>query len=44
VQITNKLVCWLLDRYFERAVAFLQRHPAAALLKPSRQIQVNTIR
>jgi hypothetical protein len=35
VQITNKLAYWLLDRYFERAFAFLQRHPGATSLKPS---------
>lgn len=28
VHITNSLVCWFLDRYFERTVFFLQRHSA----------------
>jgi hypothetical protein len=28
VQIRNSLVYWFLDRYFERAVFFLQRHSA----------------
>lgn len=31
VQITNRLLYWLLDRYFERTVAFLDRQPAKAL-------------
>jgi hypothetical protein len=28
VEITNRLAYWFLDRYFERAAAFLQRHRA----------------
>jgi hypothetical protein len=35
VEITNRLACWLLERYFERVMAFLQRHPAHVPLQPS---------
>jgi hypothetical protein len=39
MEITNKLVCWLLDRYFERAMILLQRHSAPVPLNPSQQEQ-----
>jgi hypothetical protein len=39
MEITNKLVCWLLDRYFERAMVLLQRHSAPVSLNTSQQEQ-----
>jgi hypothetical protein len=39
MEITNKLVCWLLDRYFERAMILLQRHSAPVPLNTSQQEQ-----
>jgi hypothetical protein len=34
VEITNRAVCWLLERYFERAVTLLQRQPEPVPRKP----------
>jgi hypothetical protein len=44
VQITNKLAYWLLDRYFERVLAFLQRHAAKIQPKASLQAHDKTVR
>jgi hypothetical protein len=44
MEITNKLVCWLLDRYFERAMILLQRHSAPVPLNTSQQEQDKEIR
>jgi len=27
MEITNRLACWFLERYFERVMSFLRRHP-----------------
>lgn len=34
MEITNRLACWLLDRYFERAMIFLQRYPEPVQPEP----------
>jgi hypothetical protein len=44
VEITNRLACWLLERYFERLLIFLQRHSMPAPLKPSLQARDKAIR
>jgi hypothetical protein len=44
MEITNKLVCWLLDRYFERAMVLLQRHSAPVPTNSSLHEQDKKIR
>ena len=44
MQITNRLLYWLFDRYFERVAAFLEHRAAAVPLNPSLQTSDKTIR